>query len=150
MGERLFFGFGRALWLNLVVGFLTSLTVAIVIASMIAHEGEEGGSAVLFLGPMIGVACGFLAGLVHGVVQLPLVAMNASRAVRATVATALSVVLVVSLVLLGSDEPLWNPALVLFTPYVLLSPLFAGSPQNDPRSPADAKYDAASDGSRRT
>lgn len=131
MGDRLLFGFGRALWLNLVLGFLTSLGVAIVFAVMMARDGEEGAEVALVVGPMIGVVYGLLAGIVHGIVHLPLLALDARRAVRATVATAASVGLVCGLVLLGSDESLWNPVLLMFAPYVLLSPLFAGRRDGD-------------------
>ena len=108
-----------------MVGFLTALVLAIVLTSMMAYDGEAAAAIVLVVGPMIGVVYGLLAGLVHGVSQLPLAAVRARR-----------------IVLPGSDESLRNPATAVFAPYVLLTPFLAARRRYDVAS-TDAAESAA-------
>jgi hypothetical protein len=130
VGVRLLRGLGRALWWNLVAGTVTAFAVACAFAWTLAHDpstGDDVVGIVFIVGVPIGMLYGLAAGVVHWVAQVPLLAWHPRHGAAAVrvLATAVSAGLVAGLVLLGSDESLWNPVMLMFAPYVLVTPFVA-------------------------
>lgn len=123
---------GRAVAWNVALGSLTGLVTGIVMTAQ--FTGEEDLASLAAVVPILALGVGFAyglgAGVVHGVAQFTLLLVGrpvrVRRAVR-VVATLVSLGLVVSLVLLGTDpEPnVWRAAALGLGPYIVVTPFVA-------------------------